>query len=192
MEGDHEVNETHFEDVRVPVENRIGAEHQGWTCAKYLLTHERTNIANVGQIKRGLDRLRRTASQVKVGDGVLAEQPGFATRLAETEIAITALEFLALRVLSQVASGGAPGAESSMLKIRGTELQQTLSELMLEASAYNALPFTPEFSRDAEIDQKKAWANRAAANYFNLRKVTIYGGSSEIQKNIMVKAVLGL
>ncbi|MEY4511178.1 MAG: hypothetical protein RLZZ450_3300 [Pseudomonadota bacterium] len=192
MEGDHEVNETHFEDVRVPVENRIGAEHQGWTCAKYLLTHERTNIANVGQIKRGLDRLRRTASQVKVGDGVLTEQPGFATRLAETEIAITALEFLALRVLSQVASGGAPGAESSMLKIRGTELQQTLSELMLEASAYNALPFTPEFSRDAEIDEKKAWANRAAANYFNLRKVTIYGGSSEIQKNIMVKAVLGL
>jgi alkylation response protein AidB-like acyl-CoA dehydrogenase len=86
MEGDHEVNETHFEDVRVPVENRIGAEHQGWTCAKYLLTHERTNIANVGQLKRALSRLRRTASTVKVGDGVLAEQPTFARRLAETEM----------------------------------------------------------------------------------------------------------
>jgi alkylation response protein AidB-like acyl-CoA dehydrogenase len=192
MEGDHEVNETHFEDVRVPVENRVGAEHQGWTCAKYLLTHERTNIANVGQIKRGLDRLRRTAGAVKVGDGVLAEQPSFARRIAESEIAITALEFLSLRVLSQVASGGAPGAESSMLKIRGTELQQTLSELMLEATAYNAFPFTPEFSREAAHEDKKAWANRAAANYFNLRKVTIYGGSSEIQKNIMAKAVLGI
>src|SRR5689334_2843567 len=192
MEGDHEVNETHFEDVRVPVENRVGAEHQGWTCAKYLLTHERTNIANVGQIKRGLDRVRRAASKVKVGDGVLHEQPSFARRIAETEIAITALEFLSLRVLSSVQSGGAPGAESSMLKIRGTELQQAMSELMLEASAYNAFPFTPEFSREAAHDEKKAWANRAAANYFNLRKVTIYGGSSEIQKNIMSKAVLGI
>jgi alkylation response protein AidB-like acyl-CoA dehydrogenase len=192
MEGDHEVNETHFEDVRVPVENRVGTEHQGWTCAKYLLTHERTNIANVGLIKRSLSRLRRTASTVKVGDGVLAEQPTFARRLAETEIAITALEFTSLRVLSQVASGGAPGAESSLLKVRGTELQQTLSELALEASAYHAFPFTPEFSRDAGPEQLKSWANRAAANYFNLRKVTIYGGSSEIQKNIMTKAVLGL
>lgn len=192
MEGDHEVNETHFEDVRVPVENRIGVEHQGWTCAKYLLTHERTNIANVGLIKRGLKRLWRTASTIKVGDGVLAEQPNFARRLAETEIAITALEFTSLRVLSQVARGGAPGAESSLLKVRGTELQQTLSELMLEASAYNAFPFAPEFSRDAGPEQQRAGFSRVAANYFNLRKVTIYGGSSEIQKNIMTKAVLGI
>ena len=192
MEGDHEVNETHFEDVRVPVENRVGAEHQGWTCAKYLLTHERTNIANVGVLKRGLKRLHRTASAIKVGDGVLAEQPSFARRLAEAEIATTALEFTALRVLSQVTRGGAPGAESSLLKVRGTELQQALSELMLEASAYSAFPFTPEFSREAGAGQKQAWANRAAANYFNLRKVTIYGGSSEIQKNIMSKAILGI
>ena len=192
MEGDHEVNETHFEDVRVPVENRIGPEHQGWTCAKYLLTHERTNIANVGQLKRGLNRLRTAASAVKVGDGVLAEQPAFARRLTETEIAITALEFTSLRVLSQVARGGAPGAESSMLKVRGTELQQTLSELMLETSGYNAFPFTPEFGREAGPELRTGWATRAAASYFNLRKVTIYGGSSEIQKNIMVKAVLGI
>lgn len=192
MEGDHEVNETHFEDVRVPVENRVGAEHQGWTCAKYLLTHERTNIANVGLVKRGLKRLQRKASSIKVGDGVLAEQPSFARRVAEAEIALTAVEFTSLRVLSQVARGGAPGAESSLLKVRGTELQQTLTELALEASAYSAFPFTPEFARDGAPGELNSWSNRVAANYFNTRKVTIYGGSSEIQKNIMAKAVLGL
>jgi alkylation response protein AidB-like acyl-CoA dehydrogenase len=192
LEGDHEVNETHFEDVRVPVANRVGAEHGGWTCAKYLLTHERTNIANVGLVKRGLKRLQRTARSIKVGDGVLAEQPSFARRIAEAEIALTAVEFTSLRVLSQVARGGAPGAESSLLKVRGTELQQTLTELALEASAYSAFPFTPEFARDAKPGERNSYSNRVAANYFNMRKVTIYGGSSEIQKNIMAKAVLGL
>jgi alkylation response protein AidB-like acyl-CoA dehydrogenase len=190
LEGDHEVNETHFEDVRVPVENRVGAEHQGWTCAKYLLTHERTNIANTGLTRRGLNRLRKAASHIKVGDGVLVEQPSFARRLAEIEIAIKAVEFTALRVLSTVARGGAPGAESSLLKVRGTELQQALSELNLEATAYSAFQFTPELPPGLS-EQPKSWGSRAAASYFNLRKVTIYGGSSEIQKNIMAKAVLG-
>jgi alkylation response protein AidB-like acyl-CoA dehydrogenase len=192
MEGDHEVNETHFEDVHVPVDNRVGVEHQGWTCAEYLLTHERTNIANVGLVKRGLKRLQRKASSIKVGDGVLAEQPSFARRVAEAEIALTAVEFTSLRVLSQVARGGAPGAESSLLKVRGTELQQTLTEQALEAAAYSAFPFTPEFARDGALGELNSWSNRVAANYFNTRKVTIYGGSSEIQKNIMTKAVLGL
>jgi alkylation response protein AidB-like acyl-CoA dehydrogenase len=188
MEGDHEVNETHFEDVRVPVANRIGAENQGWTCAKYLLTHERTNVANIGLIRRNLRRLRREAAKVKVGDSVLLETPSFARRVADVEIQIIALEFTALRILSKVARGGAPGAESSLLKVRGTELQQALSELILEAAGYDAFAFTPEGGQPIG----PRWSARAAANYFNLRKVTIYGGSSEIQKNIMTKAVLGL
>jgi alkylation response protein AidB-like acyl-CoA dehydrogenase len=188
MEGDHEVNETHFEDVRVPVANRVGAENQGWTCAKYLLTHERTSVANVGNLKRNLRRLRREAGNVKVGDGVLLEQPTFAKRVAEVEIQITALEFTSLRILSQVARGGAPGAESSLLKVRGTELQQVLTELLLEAAGYESFAFVPEGGK--ALGAK--FAARAAANYFNFRKVTIYGGSSEIQKNIMTKAVLGI
>jgi alkylation response protein AidB-like acyl-CoA dehydrogenase len=188
MEGDHEVNETHFEDVRVPVENRIGEENQGWTYAKYLLTHERTNVANIGNLKRNLRRLRRESAKVKVGDSVLLETPEFARKVAAVEIQITALEFTALRVLSKVARGGAPGAESSLLKVRGTEIQQAMTELMLEASGYEGFAFVPENGQP--INAK--WTARTAANYFNYRKVTIYGGSSEVQKNIMTKAVLGL
>jgi alkylation response protein AidB-like acyl-CoA dehydrogenase len=188
MEGDHEVNETHFEDVKVPAENLVGPENQGWNCAKYLLTHERTNIAQIGVLKRWLRRLRRETAKIKVGDGVLFEQPNFARRMAELEIQLTALEFTSLRILSQVQRGGAPGAESSLLKVRGTELQQAFSELLLEAAGYEAFAFTPENGKPIG----PLWAARAAANYFNQRKVTIYGGSSEIQKNIMAKAVLGL
>ena len=188
MEGDHEVNETHFEDVRVPAENLIGKENQGWTIAKYLLTHERTNVANIGNLKRGLRRVRREAAKVKVGDSVLIETPAFARKLADVEIQITALEFTVLRVLSKVAQGGAPGAESSLLKVRGTEIQQAMTELLLEAAGYEAFAFVPEGGQP--INSK--WTARAAANYFNYRKVTIYGGSSEVQKNIMAKAVLGL
>jgi alkylation response protein AidB-like acyl-CoA dehydrogenase len=188
MEGDHEVNETHFEDVRVPVSNRIGEENQGWTYAKYLLTHERTSVANIGNLKRNLRRLRREAAKVKVGDSVLLETPNFARKVAEVEISIQALEFTALRILSKVARGGAPGAESSLLKVRGTELQQTMTELMLEASGYEGFAFTPEHGQSVNA----RWTARTAANYFNFRKVTIYGGSSEVQKNIMTKAILGL
>lgn len=188
MEGDHEVNETHFEDVRVPVENRIGQENRGWDCAKYLLTHERSNMAQIGLLKRNLRRLRRESAKVKVGDGVLLEQPSFKRRLADLEIQITALEFTTLRILSKVARGGAPGAESSLLKVRSTEIQQLMSELLLEAAGYESFAFTPERGKPISAP----WAARAAANYFNGRKTTIYGGSSEIQKNIMAKAVLGL
>jgi alkylation response protein AidB-like acyl-CoA dehydrogenase len=187
MEGDHEVNETHFENVRVPVENRIYQENRGWDCAKYLLTHERTNIAQIGVLKRWLRRLKRESAKIKVGDGVLLEQPAFARRVADLEIQLTAVEFTSLRILSQVARGGAPGAESSLLKVRGTELQQAFSELLLEAAAYEGFAFTPEHGKPLG----QPWAARAAANYFNMRKVTIYGGSSEIQKGIMAKAILG-
>jgi alkylation response protein AidB-like acyl-CoA dehydrogenase len=188
MEGDHEVNETHFEDVRVPVENRVYHENRGWDCAKYLLTHERSNMAQIGLLKRNLRRIRRVAGQVKVGDGVLIEQPSYRRRLADLEIQITALEYTTLRILSKVARGGAPGAESSLLKVRSTEVQQLMSELLLEAAGYESFAFTPEGGTPIGA----AWASRAAANYFNGRKTTIYGGSSEVQKNIMSKAVLGL
>ena len=188
LDGEHEVNEVFFTDVRVPAENLVGEENKGWTCAKYLLTHERTSVANVGNLKRNLRRLRREAGKVKVGDGVLLEQPTFARRVAEIEVQITALEFTQLRILSQVARGGAPGAESSLLKVRGTEIQQALTELLLEAAGYEGFAFVPEGGQ--ALGPK--FAARAAANYFNFRKVTIYGGSSEIQKNIMTKAVLGI
>jgi alkylation response protein AidB-like acyl-CoA dehydrogenase len=188
LEGDHEVNETHFEDVRVPVENRVGEENQGWTYAKYLLTHERTSVANIGNLKRTLRRLRRESAKVKSGDTTLLESASFGRRVAEVEIQIVALEFTALRILSKVSRGGAPGAESSLLKVRGTELQQQMTELLLEAAAYDGFAFVPEHGQPVNAK----WTARAAANYFNYRKVTIYGGSTEIQKNIMTKAVLGL
>jgi alkylation response protein AidB-like acyl-CoA dehydrogenase len=187
MEGDHEVNETHFENVRVPVENLVYQENRGWDCAKYLLTHERTNIAQIGVLKRWLRRLKRESGKIKVGDGVLLEQPSFARRVADLEIQLTTVEFTSLRILSTVARGGAPGAESSLLKIRGTELQQAFSELLLEAAGYEGFAFTPEDGKPLG----QPWAARAAANYFNFRKVTIYGGSSEVQKNIISKAILG-
>jgi alkylation response protein AidB-like acyl-CoA dehydrogenase len=188
MEGDHEVNETHFEDVRVPVENLIGRENEGWTYAKYLLTHERTTIANTGNLKRVLSRAAREAARVKSGRGSLLDDATFARKLADVEIQITALEFTSLRILSQVARGGAPGAESSLLKVRGTEIQQAVSELLLEAAGYYGLPFVSEHGEAVGPD----FTARAAASYFNLRKVTIYGGSSEVQRSIMAKAVLGL
>jgi len=188
MEGDHEVNETHFEDVRVPVENLIGVENQGWTYAKYLLTHERTTVANMGSIKRTFARVKRESAKVPVGDTTLLKTPTFARKVADLEIQITALEYTVLRILSQVARGGAPGAESSLLKIRGTEIQQAVTELVLEAAGYHAMPFVAEGGTAVGA----TFTARAAANYFNFRKVTIYGGSSEIQKGIITKAILGL
>jgi alkylation response protein AidB-like acyl-CoA dehydrogenase len=188
MEGDHEVNETHFEDVRVPVANRIGDENQGWTYAKYLLTHERTSIANIGALKRVFSRVKREASKVKCGEGSLLESSSFSRRLADVEIQITALQYTVARILAQVAKGGAPGAESSLIKVRGTEIQQALTELLLEAGGYYSMPFVAEHGEAIG----PGFTARAAANYFNYRKVTIYGGSSEVQKNIMTKAVLGL
>jgi len=188
MEGDHEVNETHFEDARVPVENLIGEENLGWTYAKYLLTHERTGVVGIGYLKRLLRRLRRESANVRVGDSVLLETPSFARKLADLEIQLTALEYTTLRILSKVQRGGAPGAESSLLKVRGTEIQQALSELILEAAGYESFAYVPEHGQPIHA----RWTARAAANYFNGRKVTIYGGSSEIQRNIMSKAILGL
>ena len=185
MDGRHEVNEVWLEDVRVPVENRIHNENEGWTCAKFLLAHERTNIANVSGSKRALQKVRKIA--VKEG---IADDPGFAAKLAELEIDLLALEFTELRSLARQSAGRGPGAESSLLKIKGTEIQQRLTELALEAVGPYGLPDARGLGNAGPVGPD--YAGRAAPTYFNVRKTSIYGGSNEIQRNIIAKLVLGL
>ncbi|MEO1204097.1 MAG: acyl-CoA dehydrogenase family protein [Pseudomonadota bacterium] len=195
MEGGHEVNEVHFEDVRVPVENLVGEEGRGWTYGKVLLQHERTNIAGVANSQYRLRRLKKLASgPIRGGEPLLADA-SFRRKIARTEIELKALEFTDLRTLATVAAGKAPGPESSILKIKGTELQQAIDHLYLEAAGYYALPFVPDqFTLDVPADERVGEGNeaRSALKYFNFRKASIYGGSNEIQKNIIAKHVLGL
>ena len=193
LDGKREVNEVFFEDVRVPVENLIGEEGKGWTYAKVLLTHERTNIAGVASSKRRLAKLKALLADPPAGVPSLNDNPMFLARLVETEVELTALEYTELRVLSAVATGKAPGPESSILKIKGTEIQQALDELWLEAAGIYALPFVPEQYQegfDGDVIGPQFAAN-TAPHYYNNRKVTIYGGTNEIQKNIIAKQVLG-
>ncbi|MBI4987747.1 MAG: acyl-CoA dehydrogenase family protein [Rhodocyclales bacterium] len=185
LDGAHEVNEIWFEDVKVPVENRVGEENKGWTCAKFLLGHERSNIAGIGIAKRELARAKRIAAAETKRGRPLIEDPLFAARLAEIEIDLMALEITNLRVLSAEAENKAPGPEASILKIKGTELQQAISELILQAVGPYALPFGKTAPGPAHA------ANRAA-QYLNLRKLSIYGGSNEIQKNIVAQMILEL
>jgi alkylation response protein AidB-like acyl-CoA dehydrogenase len=186
LDGGHEVNEVFLDDVEVPVEQRVGEENQGWTIAKYLLEHERTGIANVGINKRELARARRLARECLRHGRPLAEDPLFAARLAEVEIELMALDVLNLRVLAAARDRGSPGPMASMLKIKGSEIYQRIAELILEARGAEALPCR----RD---EAAKRWVqDAAAAFYFNLRKVTIYGGSNEIQRSIIAKHVLEL
>ena len=177
LDGSREVNEVWFEDVQVPVENLVGDENGGWTYAKFLLGHERTNIAGVGASKRELARLKRIASGERKDGKPLLADPGFAARVAQVEVELMALEITSLRMLAAQAERRAPGPEASLLKIRGTEIQQALSELMMHAAGPRALPLRP---------------GALAATYLNLRKASIYGGSNEIQKNIIAQTILGL
>jgi len=195
IEGDHEVNEIHFEDVRVPVENLIGEEGKGWTYGKVLLQHERTNIAGVAVSKYRVERLKEKIAQPVHGGAPLAGDRNFLRKLARLEIELEALEYTELRVLASVAVGNAPGPESSLLKIRGSELQQGLDVLFMEAAGYYALPYVPDQYRlDLPFDERIGHGNETLSSlrYFNDRKVSIYGGSNEIQKNIIAKHVLGL
>ena len=185
MDGRHEVNEVWLEDVRVPVENRIHNENEGWTCAKFLLAHERTNIANVAGSKRSLQKLRKIAEKEGISD-----DPGFAAKMAELEIDLLALEFTELRSLARQSAGRRPGPESSLLKIKGTEIQQRLTELTLEAVGPYGLPDARGLGNAGPVGPN--YAGRAAPTYFNVRKTSIYGGSNEIQRNIIAKLVLGL
>jgi alkylation response protein AidB-like acyl-CoA dehydrogenase len=194
LEGDHEINEVFFTDVRVPVANLVGEENKGWTVAKYLLTYERTNIAGVGFSVAALARLRRAAQKALRNGRPLADDPLFAARLARVEIDLENMKTTNLRVIAAVAGGGVPGAESSMLKIRGTEIRQELSSLMRRAMGPYAQPFIEEALHegydDASVGPDEAAS--AAALYFNNRKLSIFGGSNEIQKNIISKMILGL
>ena len=182
MDGGHEVNEVWFEDVRVPAENLVGEENHGWTYAKFLLGHERTNIAGVAVSKRELRRLKRIAARERKHGKPLIEDPAFAARIAQVEIDLMALEITNLRVVSAEKERRAPGPEASLLKIKGTEIQQALTELMMLAAGPAALPFGTEGGDDT----------RLAAAYCNMRKTSIYGGTNEIQKNIIAQTILGL
>lgn len=192
-EGYQEINEIHFTDVKVPVENRVGEEGKGWTYAKYLLEFERGNAYSHG-LKAGLENLKHIASVEQVDGRPLIEDQDFARKVAQTEIGIHAMEFTELRILSSVATGGNVGPESSLLKCRGTELQQELTELVLEAVGNYAVPFNnPGPAKGLNVEPiGPEYAGVAAPTYFNTRKVSIYAGSNEIQRNIMAKAVLGL
>ena len=193
--GEHEVNEVWLENVKVPVENRIYDENKGWTCAKFLLAHERSGIAGVARSKRGIERIRQIAATELGDDGQpLLADPAFKRKVADLEIDLTALEYTELRTLAGEAAGKGPGPESSLLKIKGTEIQQRITELVLEAAGHYGAPYFRGFPDDGDNAHPIGpdWAHRAAPTYFNVRKTSIYGGSNEIQRNIIAKMVLGL
>ncbi len=192
--GNAEVNEVFFDDVIVPAGNLIGEENKGWTYAKLLLTHERSNISGVPKGKRRLAALKRMAAKTDDGfGGNMMENATFKTRIAEVEIELQALEYSELRTLAALSVGKAPGPESSILKIVGTEMTQQIDELFVDLAGYHCLPFVPEQFEDGFQGEPLGSGNSAAAlTYLNNRKVSIYGGTNEIQRNIISKAVLGL
>ena len=194
LDEDHEVNEVWFDNVRVPVQNLIGEENKGWTYAKYLLGHERTNIAAVGRAKRELEFLKRIAGDQQKNGKPLIEDPIFSAKVASLEIEMMALEVTVLRVISMDNAKRGPGPEASMLKVKGTEVQQLLTELMVEAVGPYGMPFDPEYLHGAQEHSASADDDAAplASYYFNFRKTSIYGGSNEIQKNIITQMILGL
>jgi alkylation response protein AidB-like acyl-CoA dehydrogenase len=194
LDEEHEVNEVFFDNVKVPAENLIGEENKGWTYAKYLLGHERTNIAAVGRSKRELLFLKRVAAAQKKNGLSLLDDPVFANKVASVEIELMALEMTVLRVISMDSAKRGPGPEASMLKVKGTEVQQALTELMLEAVGPYGMPFDPEYLNGAHEHSATGEDDAAplAAYYFNFRKTSIYGGSNEIQKNIITQMILGL
>jgi pimeloyl-CoA dehydrogenase large subunit len=191
IDGGHEVNEVFFDDVEVPVENLVGEENKGWDYAKFLLGNERTNIARVGMSKERIRRIRDLASKVESDGKPLIEDSRFREKLAATEIELKALELTQMRVVANEHKNGKgkPDPASSILKIKGSEIQQTITELLLEITGPFALPYAPE---DDKGNEEASWATTVAPGYFNYRKVSIYGGSNEIQRNIITKAVLGL
>ncbi|NLV77768.1 MAG: acyl-CoA dehydrogenase [Rhodococcus sp.] len=185
IDGSYEVNEVFFEDVRVPAENLVGEENAGWSYAKFLLGNERTGITRVGATKVELARAKELAATTRLGSGTLLEDPLFAARLAELENELIALELTQLRVVAGSADGK-PNPASSLLKMRGSELQQAATELLVDIAGPDSLP-----SGAAGIDTPD-WAQLTAPSYLNKRKVTIYGGSSEVQRTIIASSILGL
>ena len=189
IDGKHTLNEVLFEDVAVPTENLIGEQDKGWTYAKALLAHERTGMAEVADSTRMLEALKRRASEERNGGKAMIDDPIFQARLSSIEMELMALEYTELRVFASMAAGGMPGPESSLLKIKGTEITQAIQELQLQlaASYGGALP--------DDLDAQQLghdFAFEARSKYMYGRAATIYGGSNEVQRNVIAKAVLGL
>ncbi|MGE4324937.1 MAG: acyl-CoA dehydrogenase family protein [Pseudodonghicola sp.] len=191
LDGTPEVNEVFFDNVKVPAENLVGEENKGWTYAKYLLTHERTNIAGVGFSRAGLDALKRIAKVEMSGGRPLIEDPHFAARIAKVEIDLMAMSTTNLRIISQAAAGQAPGVESSMLKVKGTIIRQEINDLTRRAVGPYALPFPSEVLAGNNDPVGPDYAGPTAADYFNNRKLSIFGGSNEIQRGIIAKVKMG-
>ncbi len=194
IDGAAEVNEVFFDNVEVPVENLVGEENDGWTYAKYLLTHERTNIAGLGFSKAGLANVKRIASAEAFDEGLLIDNPHFAARLAQVEIDLMAMATTNSRVIAKAAAGQAPGAESSMLKVKGTLIRQEITDLNRRAVGPYAMPFLPEAVEGGCNEEPVIpdYAVMQSAQYFNNRKLSIFGGSNEIQRTIICKAILEL
>ena len=194
IEGGHEINEVIFDDVRVPVANRIGEENKGWGYAKVLLSHERFMSASVPYSKRLLEQVRRIAASEQCHGRPLAEDRRFRERLASVEIELLALEHTTLRYIAAATAGAQPGAEVSLLKLRGSEVRQNLTELAFEAAGHYAFPHVPGVLDEGwnEPPVGPGYAAPLAPQYFNERKLSIFAGSNEIQKNIMTKFVLDL
>ncbi|MGH1414975.1 MAG: acyl-CoA dehydrogenase family protein [Pelagimonas sp.] len=190
IDGGAEVNEVWFTDVRVPVENLVGEENKGWTYAKYLLTHERTNIAGVGFSRAGLDMVKRISSRALSGGRPLIENPHFAARVAQVEIDLMAMSTTNLRIVSKAASGQAPGIESSLLKIKGTQIRQEITDLARRAVGPLAMPFASDAVDGNAPLPDPLDAGAVAASYFNNRKLSIFGGSNEIQREIYAKQMM--
>jgi alkylation response protein AidB-like acyl-CoA dehydrogenase len=186
IDGSYEVNEVFFEDVRVPADQLVGEENQGWTYAKFLLGNERTGIARIGYTKLWMSQVKERAAQVRLNGATLLDDPLFAARVAEVENGLLALELTQMRVSGSEADGK-PNPASSILKLRGSQLQQAATELFVEAAGPDALPF--DAGDDIDVP---TWAGEAAPRYLNFRKTSIFGGTNEIQRNIIASTILGL
>ena len=194
IDGGRDINTVYLTDVKVPVDDLIGEENKGWTYAKFLLGHERSGIARVSASKARLEYLKAIARKHRCGGKTLAEDADFINGVAETEIELMALEYTELRGLMSAREGEAPGPEANMLKIRGTDVQQKITELLMKAMGYYAAPFVPEAMEYGwnEDPIGPEYAAPLAAGYFNMRKASIYGGTNEIQRSIIAKMVLDL
>lgn len=192
LDGDHEVNEVFFTDVRVPAENLVGEQDKGWTYAKYLLGHERTGIAGIGHCYRELHLLKHYARETTDGRGRrLIDDVRMRDKIARLEMDLMALEMLLLRVATQAA--GTLGPEASIVKIRGSELQQDIAMLQMEVAGPNGWPYSPNWMEPGspKVVSGPDWAAPASSTYYDMRKTTIYGGTTEVQKSIISKMIIG-
>jgi alkylation response protein AidB-like acyl-CoA dehydrogenase len=194
LDGGHYVNEVFLDNVRVPVHNLVGRENEGWTCAKYLLTHERTSIAGIGIAKAMLSRLKSMARAERRNGKPLIEDPQFRAQIADVEIQLMAIGMSNLRILAAASEGGVPGAESSILKIKGSEIRQAITYLMTKAAGAYANPHLKDelgYDHEGELLHSEH-SNSSTYQYLDMRKASVYGGSTEIQKNIIAKMILEL